>query len=908
MINRKVFVFYLILFFASVSLIPQISNSHPLDNWHLRNHFPAGTVLCRAIYANNFFVAVGWDAMGYGVIYASSDGINWTERNRGQTNPLDCIAYGNNTLVVGGAYGTILTSFDGITWTERESGTAKTFYAITYANNTFVAVGESGGIFTSPDGITWNERDSGMTNPLYGVAYGNNKFVAGGRTSGHILTSPDGITWTAGEYIGYSYDWYDIIYANNTFVGVGTMGTIYTSPDGVTWTCRYLPPVEWIPDFYGITYGNNTFVAVGHWWGDSETFVSSDGIIWTQTQPGTESQSLLFAVTFGNNTFVAFAGGLSGFVTVDSTDGVNWTERGPGTGVCLIDVAYGNNTFVAMGGSGGGRIDPVLLTSIDGITWLENVEVNYLYPMLSAVAFGNNTFVAVGQNGIVLTSFDGISWSETYLKDDCHGVGSSPRLTDVTYINNTFIVQGVKCDSTYLSFTSQDGVTWTERGPGPPLKSIIYANATFVAVGGNDDIFTSPDGITWTKRWTMYDGHINDLTYGNNLLLAVGVSFGNPTGEFALVATSPDGITWTPTTIKTETVLSGVTYSNHTFVAVGTNGTILTSFDGTTWEQRQSGMGDFHYYDEGYLRSVTYGNNTFVTVGTYGTILQSDPVGNIISTPNTPKGPSSGANKTSYSFSTQGSSSNIDHDIQYLFDWNDGTNSGWLPIGTTSASKSWTSAGIYNVRAQARCANHTSVLSSWSEPLSITIYSPPSPPINVQASDGIYMDKVQVNWTASLWTTSYTVYRATSSKTWARKTALGSTSETFFNDTTAVPKTTYYYYVKASNASGTSGFSSYDTGYRSDGSPPIPTDVSATDGTYTDKVQVTWAASSGATSYTVHRATSTSRRATKVAIGTTTETTYDDITASVGKTHYYYVTATNSYGTSGYSAYDTGYW
>jgi hypothetical protein len=33
----------------------------------------------------------------------------------------------------------------------------------------------------------------------------------------------------------------------------------------------------------------------------------------------------------------------------------------------------------------------------------------------------------------------------------------------------------------------------------------------------------------------------------------------------------------------------------------------------------------------------------------------------------------------------------------------------------------------------------------------------------------------------------------------------------------------------------------------------------------------------------------------------------DDTPASVGVTYYYYVTASNSYRTSGFSAYDTGY-
>jgi len=50
MINRKVFVFYLILFFASLSLIPQILNAETLDNWNLRNPLPT----CNLHYGKTF--------------------------------------------------------------------------------------------------------------------------------------------------------------------------------------------------------------------------------------------------------------------------------------------------------------------------------------------------------------------------------------------------------------------------------------------------------------------------------------------------------------------------------------------------------------------------------------------------------------------------------------------------------------------------------------------------------------------------------------------------------------------------------------------------------------------------------------------------------------------------------------
>jgi subtilisin family serine protease len=100
-------------------------------------------------------------------------------------------------------------------------------------------------------------------------------------------------------------------------------------------------------------------------------------------------------------------------------------------------------------------------------------------------------------------------------------------------------------------------------------------------------------------------------------------------------------------------------------------------------------------------------------------IISANP--ETISTPAVPNGPINGTISTAYAYSTGGSSSNLGHSLQYLFDWGDGTNSGWLPMGTTSASKSWASGGTYLVKAQARCVTHTSIVSSWSEAFSVKI-------------------------------------------------------------------------------------------------------------------------------------------------------------------------------------------
>ena len=187
-------------------------------------------------------------------------------------------------------------------------------------------------------------------------------------------------------------------------------------------------------------------------------------------------------------------------------------------------------------------------------------------------------------------------------------------------------------------------------------------------------------------------------------------------------------------------------------------------------------------------------------------------------------------------------------------------------------------------------------------PKTITCSSAPSPPSNVQASDGTYTDRVRVTWSASSGATSYEVYRAASSS--GTKSKIGIPSGTYYNDASASVGAIYYYWVKAKNAYGTSGYSLCNAGYRAGTAPTAPTGVSATDGTYAYKVRVTWSSVSGATSYTVYRATSSG--GTKSTIGSISNTTYDDTSASVGTTYYYWVKASNSYGTSDYSSYNTG--
>jgi hypothetical protein len=90
--------------------------------------------------------------------------------------------------------------------------------------------------------------------------------------------------------------------------------------------------------------------------------------------------------------------------------------------------------------------------------------------------------------------------------------------------------------------------------------------------------------------------------------------------------------------------------------------------------------------------------------------------------------------------------------------------------------------------------------------------------------------------------------------------------------------------------------------------PKVATAVAASDGTFSDRVTITWGASIGATAYEVWRnPTSSTSGATKISLVDVTGTTFDDTTAVAGQTYWYFVKAKNAVNTSAFSAGNSGY-
>ncbi len=103
-----------------------------------------------------------------------------------------------------------------------------------------------------------------------------------------------------------------------------------------------------------------------------------------------------------------------------------------------------------------------------------------------------------------------------------------------------------------------------------------------------------------------------------------------------------------------------------------------------------------------------------------------------------PIGPKDCEVKKEYTFESETTDPNQD-DICYMFDWGDGSSSGWLgpyPHGTTiGASHKWYNKGVYNIRVKAKDVK--GIQSKWSEPLSILVKGDPNVYVTIKKIEKI---------------------------------------------------------------------------------------------------------------------------------------------------------------------------
>ncbi|MFM7479758.1 MAG: fibronectin type III domain-containing protein, partial [Planctomycetota bacterium] len=174
----------------------------------------------------------------------------------------------------------------------------------------------------------------------------------------------------------------------------------------------------------------------------------------------------------------------------------------------------------------------------------------------------------------------------------------------------------------------------------------------------------------------------------------------------------------------------------------------------------------------------------------------------------------------------------------------------------------------------------------------------PEAPLSVQASDGTSSVHVLISWNAVESATGYKIFRAQGVQA---PVEIGEVSgQTNFLDTLATPGVTYVYRVRASTPAGVGPMSAADTGSRAS-SVATPTGLTATDGTLTTAVQISWTGVVNATVYRVYR------DGNEPPLATTSQASFLDASAVPGQQYSYIVRAVAGGTASAESNSDTGF-
>lgn len=211
-----------------------------------------------------------------------------------------------------------------------------------------------------------------------------------------------------------------------------------------------------------------------------------------------------------------------------------------------------------------------------------------------------------------------------------------------------------------------------------------------------------------------------------------------------------------------------------------------------------------------------------------------------------------------------------------------------------------------------RTANSQGVLGDFSAPNSGYIKPPkPDKPQNLVASNGLFLDFVQLTWDHTYGAKKFAVYRGENSGNLTTKLATVNATtleEESYLDRTATPGKLYYYKVVPLNSQGVEGLhSNVDSGYRENpanvGPPLIPLDLRASNDRVKD-ILISWTGTEGSSQYRVYRNSVNATGGTL--IKTTEGTTVIDRDVEPEVTYYYSVQSESAGGISPFSNVDSG--
>jgi hypothetical protein len=393
------------------------------------------------------------------------------------------------------------------------------------------------------------------------------------------------------------------------------------------------------------------FAAAG---GDSQFFLSTDGITWEWPAPDMLQTS---TATVGVDRLWYLNGKMFGLLQtngdlVTSTNGTTWTYSANNIELPSKIIWDGTYYVAAVGGD-------AVAYSTDSTTWTYSNFYNS--NDVQTVAYNSGTYVMMGNDNACYTSTNLVTWTSRTT-----GAASTTNWQDVTYGDKWVAVGSDSSTSLGRIRTSTDGIDWDNRSPsalnaGEIPKKVVWNGTRYVIATDIVGAQSSTDGVTWATGTdiTGWTGNYNSVNYGGGNWILCSAYNGR-------IHTSTNGTSWTTVTADTSggwdgdsydaiydgskwvigAEITGNTYNYWTstnlttftgqayldqrrptvedfiwdgsqYVSVGQLGYLAVSTNATSWTSRTSTFGTTA------INGIFYGNGTYVAVGSGGQLRTS---------------------------------------------------------------------------------------------------------------------------------------------------------------------------------------------------------------------------------------------------------------------------------------------
>jgi hypothetical protein len=219
------------------------------------------------------------------------------------------------------------------------------------------------------------------------------------------------------------------------------------------------------------------------------------------------------------------------------------------------------------------------------------------------VVWTGDQFVAVGNAGVILSSPDGMSWTQ-------QASTTTASLSAVAYSDNGFSVVGLG-----VALTSPDGLSWTAHELAGAYEDVAFAEhlGRFVATGFGGSIITSADGASWTEATSLTPQSVLEgIAAGNGTVVVVG------TDGMIYSAMDPGVDAWT--TRSSGASLFNVVRIGERLIALGGYGRVLTSTDGVAWSHADTGN------REDFLFDIAASDSRYVLAGQSYLVSSADSI------------------------------------------------------------------------------------------------------------------------------------------------------------------------------------------------------------------------------------------------------------------------------------------